>query len=87
MVTNQKTKNVTEVTIDFGTKKVRKHGEYTRVIALDKKALQACGCPDGTVMAKVELIRTPDQGFLKVTPFCDKVSQDDKKEDGIEEDV
>lgn len=88
MGTNQKTKNVTEVTIDFGNKKVRKHGEYTRVIALDKKALQACGCPDGNiVMARVELIKTPDQGFLKVTPFCDKVPQDDKIDNGIEENV
>ena len=75
------TQSNSEVIIDFGTKKVRKHGDYTRVIALDKKALQACGCPDNQViMAKVELIKTQDQCFLKVTPFCEQVTQDENKE-------
>jgi len=88
MTTKTSTKNGFQVSIDFGTKKVRKHGEYTRVIALDKKALQACGCPDGnTVMAKVELIKTPDHAFLKVIPFCDKAPQNGKEENGIEENV
>ena len=39
-------KQATEVVIPFGEKKVRKHGDYTRVIALDKRALEACGCSD-----------------------------------------
>lgn len=81
MVSEQPPKEF-QVTIDFGTKKVRKHGDYTRVIALDKKALQACGCPDDkVVMAKVELIKNQDRDFLKVTPFCEDTSQNEKKED------
>ena len=72
MDTNQNS----EVVIDFGTKKVRRHGDYTRVIALDKKALQACGCPDNVVvMAKIELLKNKDQSFLKVTPFCEQTTQ------------
>lgn len=81
MVSEQTPKEF-QVSIDFGTKKVRKHGDYTRVIALDKKALQACGCPDDKViMAKVELIKNPNRDFLKVTPFCEEASQNEKKED------
>lgn len=81
MVSEQPPKEF-QVIVDFGVKKVRKHGDYTRVIALDKKALQACGCPDDKViMAKVELIKNPDRDFLKVTPFCADVSQNEKKED------
>lgn len=76
-------KDDTETSIDFGIKKVRKHGEYTRVIALDRQALINCGCdPDAEIMAKVELVKRPDQDFLKVTPFC--VSPEIKKEGGKE---
>jgi len=81
MATNQNS----EVIIDFGTKKVRRHGDYTRVIALDKKALHACGCTDDTViMARVELVKQSDQSFLKVTPFCEKVPQNEIEENGDE---
>ena len=80
MATEIISKNDSEVTIDFGTKKVRRHGDYTRVIALDKKALQACGCSDSSViMAKVELIKNHDQSFLKVTPFCEEAPQNENK--------
>lgn len=69
----------TEVVIPFGVKKVQKHGDYTRVIALDKRALEACGCSDtDNIMAKVELVKKPnhpDQDFLKVTPFCKKQNE------------
>jgi len=71
---NENISTDTEVVIPFGVKKVRKHGDYTRVIALDKKALEACGCSDDkNIMAKVELVKRPnhpDQDFLRVTPFC-----------------
>jgi len=71
MSSEKDTKQDTEVVIPFGEKKVRKHGDYTRVIALDKKALQACGCStEGEIMARIELVKKPDQDFLKVTPFC-----------------
>jgi hypothetical protein len=77
--------NQSSVVIDFGTRKVRRHGDYTRVIALDKKALHACGCSDGMViMAKIELVKQSDQSFLKVTPFCEKATQDENKENGDE---
>ena len=76
----------TEVVIPFGEKKVRKHGEYTRVIALDKRALEACGCSDtDDIMAKVDLVKNPnhpDRDFLKVTPFCKK--QNKKSGDKVE---
>ena len=79
-------KQGTEVVIPFGEKKVRKHGDYTRVIALDKRALEACGCSDtDDIRAKVELVKNPkhpDRDFLKVTPFCKK--QDKKSGDKIE---
>ena len=75
------TQSNSEVTIDFGTKKIRKHGDYTRVIALDKKALQACGCPDNQViMAKIEMIKNNETCFLKVTPFCEKATQNENQE-------
>jgi len=78
-------KQATEVVIPFGEKKVRKHGDYTRVIALDKRALEACGCSDtDNIMAKVELVKNPkhpDQDFLKVTPFCKE--QDKKSGDKV----
>jgi len=79
------TQSNSEVTIDFGTKKIRKHGDYTRVVALDKKALQACGCPDNQViMAKIEMVKNNEACFLKVTPFCEKATQDESQENGNE---
>ncbi|MDE1769025.1 MAG: hypothetical protein KGI28_00545 [Thaumarchaeota archaeon] len=52
---------------------MRKHGDYTRVIALDRKALENCGCDtDKTIKAKVELIKTRDDSFIKVSPFCEE---------------
>lgn len=78
MTTNQSN---SEVIINFGVKKIRRHGDYTRVIALDKKALQACGCSDNMViMAKIELVKSNDYSFLKITPFCEKAVQDDTQE-------
>ena len=69
--TAQMTEPETETVVGFGDKKIRKHGEYTRVIALDKKILENCGCdPDAEIMAKVELIKRPDKDFIKITPFC-----------------
>lgn len=72
--------NDTETSIDFGEKKVRKHGEYTRVIALDKTILENCGCdPDKEIKARVELIKRPEGDFIKVTPTCIDDSTDNNK--------
>lgn len=74
----------TETSIDFGTKKVRKHGDYTHVIALDRKALENCGCnTDKAIKAKVELIKTNDDSFIKVSPFCEDETVAQQKEEEI----
>jgi len=71
-----------ETSIDFGTKTVRKHGDYTRVIALDRKMLENCGCnTDKTIKAKVELIKTDDDSFIKVSPFCVDETEAQTKEE------
>ncbi|RMW40675.1 MAG: hypothetical protein EA442_01650 [Candidatus Nitrosopelagicus sp.] len=67
----------TETVVSFGEKRVPRQN-YSRVITLDKTLLQNCGCdtnPDSEIRAKVELIKRPDEQFIKVTPFCDEVSQ------------
>ncbi len=73
MISDTVQETQTETIVGFGDKKIRKHGEYTRVIALDKKILENCGCdPDKEIMAKVELIKRPDhKDFIKITPFCE----------------
>ena len=76
-MTNKSVKNQTETVIDFGEKRVPRQN-YSRVITLDKTLLQNCGCdvsPDSEIKAKVELVKTPDENYIKVTPFCEKVSQ------------
>ena len=63
----------TETVIDFGEKRVPRQN-YSRVITLDKTLLQNCGCdvsPDSEIKAKVELVKRPDENFIKVTPFCE----------------
>ena len=63
----------TETIIDFGEKRVPRQN-YSRVITLDKTLLQNCGCDisaNSEIKAKVELVKRPDENFIKVTPFCE----------------
>ncbi len=76
--------NETETVIDFGEKRVPRQN-YSRVITLDKTLLQNCGCdvsPDSEIKAKVELVKTPDEVFIKVTPFCDDTTEIESKDSG-----
>ena len=75
----KKPTNETETIVDFGEKRVPRQN-YSRVITLDKTLLQNCGCDvsaDSEIKAKVELVKRPDENFIKVTPFCEKVTQDE----------
>jgi len=77
----------TETIIDFGEKRVPRQN-YSRVITLDKTLLQNCGCdtsPDSEIKARVELVKSHDENYIKVTPFCDKVSQIESKDSGEKE--
>jgi hypothetical protein len=68
----------TETIIDFGEKRVPRQN-YSRVITLDKTLLQNCGCnvsPDSEIKAKVELVKSPDENYIKITPFC-KITQNE----------
>ncbi len=83
------TSTQSETTIDFGEKRVPRQN-YSRVITLDKTLLQNCGCdvsPDSEIKAKVELVKRPDENFIKVTPFCEKVTQveNESKDSGEKE--
>ena len=63
----------TETIIDFGEKRVPRQN-YSRVITLDKTLLQNCGCDvskNSEIKAKVELVKTSDENYIKVTPFCE----------------
>ena len=74
----------TETVIDFGEKRVPRQN-YSRVITLDKTLLQNCGCdvsPDSEIKAKVELVKRPDEVFIKVTPFCDVTTEIESKDSG-----
>jgi len=73
-----------ETVIDFGEKRVPRQN-YSRVITLDKTLLQNCGCdvsPDSEIKAKVELVKTPDENYIKVTPFCDDTTEIESKDSG-----
>jgi len=77
----EKQTNETETVIDFGEKRVPRQN-YSRVITLDKTLLQNCGCdvsPDSEIKAKVELVKTPDENYIKVTPFCDDTTEIESK--------
>jgi len=76
-MTKKKSLTDSETIISFGEKRVPRQN-YSRVITLDKTLLQNCGCnvnPDSEIKARVELVKKPDENFIKVTPFCDEVSQ------------
>jgi len=75
-----------ETIIDFGEKRVPRQN-YSRVITLDKTLLQNCGCDvsaNSEIKAKVELVKRPDENFIKVTPFCEKVTQKIESKDSGE---
>ncbi len=62
-----------ETIVDFGEKKIPRQN-YSRVITLDKKLLENCGCDtsrDSEIKARVELVKRPDEDFIKITPFCE----------------
>ena len=70
---NRNNNKPNETIVDFGEKKIPRQN-YSRVITLDKKLLENCGCdtsPDSEIKAKVELVKRPDEDFIKVTPFCE----------------
>ena len=72
-------KNKAETTIDFGEKRIPRQN-YSRVITLDKTLLENCCCdvsPNSEIKARVELVKTPDESYIKVSPFCDKVTQNE----------
>ena len=61
-----------QTVIDFGEKNIPRQN-YSRVITLDKKLLNACGCdvsPNSEIRAKIELVKDKKEDFIKVTPFC-----------------
>jgi len=75
---------------DFGNRKVS-HINQSRMIALPKMALQnACGTSDGLTMS-VSLVQKGDEKFLKLTPICNTIDEEDideKQHDvGDDEDV
>ena len=81
-----KSNQESETIVDFGEKRVPRQN-YSRIITLDKTLLQNCGCdvsPDSEIKAKVELVKRPDENFIKVTPFCespqDKIESKDSGE-------
>jgi len=66
-----------QTVIDFGEKNIPRQN-YSRVITLDKKLLNACGCdvsPDSEIRAKIELVKDKKEDFIKVTPFCPNDSE------------
>lgn len=61
-----------QIVVSFGEKNIPRQN-YSRVITLDKKLLNACGydvSPDSEIRAKVELVKDKKEDFIKVTPFC-----------------
>ena len=74
----------TETIIDFGEKRVPRQN-YSRVITLDKTLLQNCGCnvsPDSEIKAKVELVKSLDENYIKITPFCDDATEIESNDSG-----
>ena len=72
---------------DFGDRKVS-HINQSRMIALPKMALQnTCGTSDGLTMS-VSLVQKGDEKFLKLTPICDTIDEEDidKKQHDVEDD-
>ncbi len=70
---NRNNNKPNETIVDFGEKKIPRQN-YSRVITLDKKLLENCGCDtsrDSEIKARVELVKRPDEDFIKVTPFCE----------------
>lgn len=75
----QSLKNQKETTVSFGEKRIPRMN-YSRVITLNKELLRNCGCdvsPDSEIKAQVDLVKNSDESFIKITPFCEKVTQDE----------
>ena len=76
-----------ETTIDFGTRKIPRYN-YSRIITLDKKLFENCGCsaePDAEIKAQVHLVKKPDESYIKLIPFCEnsKMDKGSKKDSGV----
>ena len=74
---NKSTQNETETIVDFGEKRVPRQN-YSRVITLDKDLLRNCGCDvsqDAEIKATVELVKSSDGSYIRITPFCDNKMQ------------
>ena len=72
---------------DFGDRKVS-HINQSRMIALPKMALQnACGTSDDLTMT-VSLVQKGKEKFLKLTPICKTIDDEDidEDQDDIEDD-
>ena len=69
----------------FGDRKVS-HINQSRMIALPKMALQnACGTSDGLSMT-ISLVQKGKEKFLKLTPICKTIDDEDIEEkDDIED--
>lgn len=62
--------------INFGIKRIPRQG-YSRMIVLDKKLLENCGCntsPDSEIKAKVQLVKTNNGDFIKIIPFHESIT-------------
>ncbi|GKS67416.1 hypothetical protein YTPLAS73_09630 [Nitrosarchaeum sp.] len=81
VMTNQKSnKSQSETTIDFGEKRVPRQN-YSRVITLDKDALKNCGCDvsqNAEIRARVELVKSSDGAYIRITPFCDTQKEEEQ---------
>jgi len=72
---------------DFGDRKVS-HINQSRMIAIPKMALQnACGTTDDLTV-KVSLVQKGEEKFLKLSPICNSIDEEDinEKIDEDEED-
>lgn len=80
---NSEQKQAEPTIIKFGEKRVPRQN-YSRVITLDKDLLRNCGCDvsqDAEIKATVELVKSSDGLYIRITPFCDKVTQKEQEEE------
>ena len=83
---SRRSKSQAETIISFGEKRIPRQN-YSRILVIDKKALENCGCdvsPNSEIKAKVELVKRPDENFIKVTPFCEFTQDEIESKDSGE---
>ena len=74
---NSEQKQAEPTIIKFGEKRVPRQN-YSRVITLDKDLLRNCGCDvsqDAEIKATVDLVKSSDGSYIRITPFCDNKMQ------------